>query len=123
MKVKSQDYASGDDPFLNFRASELFGVDPVLGILLRVLDKLQRVRTFAVTGNLSVKTEPVDDAIEDVINYMILIKGLSKEEKPAPPEEVKLTYYKVVDGHRCGIDCAWACPVQEKKGTVYTSKS
>jgi len=78
---KNNDYANSDNPFKNFESSTIFGIHPVKGILLRITDKLQRVNTFCENGQLSVKTESVDDALEDVINYCILAKGIIKKSK------------------------------------------
>lgn len=86
MKKKNHDYAESSDPFQNFKGSTVFTIPPVVGVLLRVQDKMQRINTFARKGELAVKNESVDDAIEDVINYMILIKGLIEEEKNELPK-------------------------------------
>lgn len=80
MKKKNADYSGGGGPFENFIAGEVIGVDAELGILMRSLDKFQRIRSFVHNGELQVKEESVDDAIEDVINYMILLKGLIKHK-------------------------------------------
>lgn len=80
MKAKNADYSGGDDdPFANFRASEILGVHPIIGILMRSLDKFMRIKSFVRTGTLAVKNEPVDDAFGDVINYMILGLGMVME--------------------------------------------
>lgn len=77
MEAKNHDYTGATgDPFANFRASEVFGIQPVISILVRVLDKLQRIRTFAEKGELKVQNESVKDALLDAINYMVLIGGL-----------------------------------------------
>lgn len=81
MRAKNADYTAGSaDPFANFRASEAVGVPAALSILVRSLDKFQRIRSFATIGSLQVKDESVNDAIQDVVNYMILLKGLLKEQ-------------------------------------------
>jgi len=77
---KNADYTGGSsDPFANFRMTEAIGIPAELGILIRIMDKIQRVRSFVENGELQVKSESVDDALEDIINYTILIKGLIKE--------------------------------------------
>lgn len=82
MRAKNHDYANGSrDPYSNFRIAESFGLHPVTGILLRVTDKLQRIRSFVSTGELKVSGESVDDACDDVVNYAILMKGLLREER------------------------------------------
>jgi hypothetical protein len=98
MRKKNHDYAASSDPFQNFNGSEIYGIPRVKGLLLRVGDKLQRINTFVEKGTLKVDNEGVNDAIEDVINYMILAKGMIVEEankkekakdveqRPATPE-------------------------------------
>jgi hypothetical protein len=81
MSAKNADYSHGNSPFLNFRSSEILGVHPAKGLLIRVLDKIQRIKSYIDRGELSVKNESVEDAIEDVINYMILLKGMIQEDK------------------------------------------
>lgn len=77
MRSKNHDYTDGSaDPFANFRTSEILGVAGELGILIRSLDKFKRIQTFINKGTLKVKGESVNDAIEDLINYMILLKGM-----------------------------------------------
>lgn len=85
MEAKNHDYTGGSpDPFANFRATEMLGIPAELGILARCLDKFQRIKSFVVKGELKVKGESVDDAIEDVINYMVLLKGVIKERQTEP---------------------------------------
>lgn len=82
MRAKNADYTAGSgDPFANFRASEALGVPGVLSILVRSLDKFQRIRSFVTLGVLQVKDESVDDAFDDVINYMILAKGMIRDRQ------------------------------------------
>ena len=82
MEVKNNDYTGGkeaDDVFANFRSSEILNVHPVTGILMRVIDKIQRIKTFTNDGELSVPDETVDDACEDIVNYAILAKAMLRQ--------------------------------------------
>lgn len=81
MKKKNQDYTAGGGVFANFTSSTSLGVHPVIGILLRSQDKFMRIKSFVDTGKLAVEGEGVCDAIDDVINYMILAKGMILEEQ------------------------------------------
>ena len=83
MRRKNNDYTGGqgvDDPFANFNMSSAFGVHPALGVVLRIGDKLQRIRSFANDGALQVSGETIDDACEDIVNYAIIIKGIFRAE-------------------------------------------
>lgn len=80
--AKNHDYTSGsNDTLANFRASEALGVDPGIGILIRCMDKFKRIQTFIEQGTLQVKGESVDDAIRDVINYLILLQLYVEEQQ------------------------------------------
>lgn len=82
MRAKNHDYTTGSgDPYSNFRNSSVVGVAPELGLLIRVIDKIMRLRTFISSGTLEVKNESVEDAIIDIINYMVLLAGLIEENK------------------------------------------
>lgn len=88
MEAKNRDYAGGgDDVFANFRGALFLGIQPEIGLLMRCMDKFQRIRAFVATGTLHVKNEPVADAIIDVINYMVLLAGLIEERRIAVKEE------------------------------------
>lgn len=81
LQKKNADYCGGSgDPYANFRISSSFGVHPAMGIVLRITDKLQRIRAFATNGTLAVKEESVFDACNDIVNYAILLKGMLGEE-------------------------------------------
>lgn len=85
MTRKNHDYTSGSgDPFANFRGASYLGIKPELGILLRMQDKMMRIRTFIEKGELKVKDESVKDALVDLVNYTVLIYGLIQEGKLAP---------------------------------------
>lgn len=81
MQAKNQDYTAGGGVFDNFKNSEVFGVPGELGLLLRVMDKLMRLKSFLVNGILVVKGEGVEDAIIDVINYMVMLDGMIKARR------------------------------------------
>lgn len=90
MLAKNNDYAGGRgndaDPFANFKMAQSIGVHPVVGILLRMMDKMQRIRTFTLDGGLAVSGESVFDAFDDILNYAILGKGLVMEQLDATAE-------------------------------------
>lgn len=77
LAVKNQDYAQQHDPLKNFKAADFLEVDPGIGLLLRVMDKVSRLHSYWQSGEL--KAESVDDAELDVINYMVLHRGLRYE--------------------------------------------
>jgi hypothetical protein len=94
MRRKNSDYTGGDsvdDPFANFNMSSAFGIDPVIGILLRIGDKMRRIQSFAADGALRVSGETVNDACEDIVNYAILIKAMFVERAREPQKQNRPT--------------------------------
>jgi hypothetical protein len=84
MKKKNNDYTGGKkstDPFANFNAASVLGIDPVKGLLLRVIDKIQRIRSFTNDNELKVANESVEDACDDIVNYAILAKAMLQEKR------------------------------------------
>jgi hypothetical protein len=83
MVHKNHDYAGseGDDPFANFRVSEVLGVQKELMLLCRVMDKIQRLKTYIRAGELHVKGEGWQDACLDILNYSVLLYGMLLEDQ------------------------------------------
>lgn len=76
---KGADYGAGDDCFANVRASERFGIPAWLGAVLRGNDKMARIQSFAVKGEL--KNEPLEDSLLDLANYAIIALVLWREQR------------------------------------------
>lgn len=84
MRAKNSDYCGGEntvDALANFKTAQSLGLHPVTGLLLRMQDKLMRIKSFVNDGQLQVAGESVDDACEDLVNYAILAKALLTEER------------------------------------------
>jgi|TARA_R110000824_G_scaffold324106_1_gene511080 hypothetical protein len=84
MVKKNSDYTGGkgaSDVFANFNASVFIDVHPVSGLLMRLMDKVQRVRSFVNDSELQVANESVEDAFDDIVNYAILGKAMLIEER------------------------------------------
>lgn len=78
---KNSDYTGGDgcdNPFANFDASVEFGVDPLIGICVRMQDKFQRAKAFCSDGSLKVNTEgdQAKDIFRDLIGYSLIALGM-----------------------------------------------
>ena len=84
MQQKNSAYTGGKgatDVFANFNASKILNIHPVQGLLLRVIDKIQRIRSFTNDKELLVPNETVEDACDDIVNYAILAKAMLMEER------------------------------------------
>lgn len=64
---KQEDYGSDNDPFANVRATEGFGIPGWLGAVLRLNDKIVRIKSFCKKGRLA--NESVRDSIIDIAVY------------------------------------------------------
>ena len=73
MQAKNRDYAHEGDVFRNFR---LFGG---LGILVRLSDKLARLRSFEENQSFAVTDEKLIDTVLDTINYAVLYFAMKQE--------------------------------------------
>lgn len=79
--AKGADYTGGSDPFSNFRRAELMGITSVeKGFLVRMIDKLSRLSTFASSGKLQVMDESVEDTLLDLANYSLLLAAYIKSK-------------------------------------------
>lgn len=81
MRAKNADYTAGGGPFANFEGAQDFGITPIQGLLLRLSDKFQRVKSFAKNGQLEVQGEGVEDAFRDIIGYSYLALGMLNDNK------------------------------------------
>lgn len=83
---KNSDYTGGGscvNPFANFDQSAEFGVDPLIGVNVRMADKFQRAKAFCKDGKLSVtsKGDTVKDIYRDIIGYSLIILGMLERER------------------------------------------
>ena len=84
-RKKNNDYTGGaytSNPFANFDEAESFGVDPLVGLAVRMGDKMQRLRAFCNKG-LSLETEgdTVADIFRDLIGYSTIALGMLERDK------------------------------------------
>lgn len=71
------------DPFANVRASGEFGVTPWVGALIRLNDKVTRLKAFARKGKLA--NESAEDSMLDIAVYALIALVLYRE--PAAVEK------------------------------------
>jgi hypothetical protein len=81
IKRKRGDYARADDPFLNFRRAEIWGISAWKGAAIRLTDKISRLAQLLEHGGVGqVKDESVLDTILDGIAYFPILYFLWMEE-------------------------------------------
>lgn len=75
---KQVDYGSSTDPFANVRAGQEFGVSPWVNAILRMNDKMVRIKSFIRNGQLA--NEGLEDSLRDIAVYAVISLVLRKEE-------------------------------------------
>ena len=74
---KGADYGTNKDNFANVRSAEEFGIPAWQGAVLRANDKMARLKTFCVKGEL--QNESVEDSLLDLANYAAIALTLYRE--------------------------------------------
>ena len=74
---KQKDYGTDIDPFANIRASEDFGIDGWIGALVRLNDKIARLKSFVKKKSLA--NESVEDSLLDISVYALIALILYRE--------------------------------------------
>jgi hypothetical protein len=76
-KVRDYGDSQDPDPLYNLRNVRHIGVDPVLGVLIRMNDKFSRIRAFVKNGCLT--NERLEDTLMDIAAYAFLCIILAEE--------------------------------------------
>src|SRR3990167_5855584 len=76
---KQRDYGRDDDPFANVRASNELGIEPWVGAMVRLTDKVRRLQTLARRGQLA--NEAAEDSFRDIAVYAVIAAVLYEETK------------------------------------------
>jgi len=74
---------SGDceDPWANFRKSELFDVSAFKGCMIRLSDKFNRIASLMKNPNNDQVGESIKDNLVDLANYAVIALCLYEEEE------------------------------------------
>jgi len=68
---KNHDYA-GDDPLSNLKQCETMGMPAWVGVIVRLTDKMDRLKTYARKRDFKIKNEGLADTFKDMAIYSIL---------------------------------------------------
>ena len=92
LKAKNHDYAKNDaDALRNFKAVEFFNLTDIsVGVCVRLCDKFMRICNL-LNSKAAVKDETIEDTIDDMINYLVILKS-TIIEKNTPPKVEGVTY-------------------------------
>ena len=96
MKDKNHDYSSGESAFKNFKMVEDYGITSTeKGIFIRMLDKIARLST-GLSSSLKVSDESLNDTLQDLANYSILLAAYLESKKQGLPRGGALVHPKTI---------------------------
>ena len=92
--AKNHDYATEENPYKNLEGVERIGIEAWRGIVIRLMDKFERVEQYCTNGELAIKSEGMEDTFKDILVYstlaMILFRK-SKRESAEKQQEIEDT--------------------------------
>lgn len=77
--AKQADYGRSDDPFYNIKQSANWGVEPWVGAMMRLDDKVGRLRNL-VQSDGELRNEPIEDSLLDIAVYALIALVLREEQ-------------------------------------------
>ena len=82
--AKNHDYATAENPYKNLEGVSRIGIEPWRGIVIRLMDKFERVEQYCMNGELAIKSEGMEDTFKDIAVYstlaMILFRKAQDDE-------------------------------------------
>lgn len=82
--AKNHDYATAENPYKNLEGVSRIGIEPWRGIVIRLMDKFERVQQYCINGELAIKSEGMEDILKDIAVYstlaMILFRKMLNEQ-------------------------------------------
>lgn len=91
---KQGDYGTPTDPFANITASRDFGIRPCVGAIIRLNDKVNRLKAWCQNGTLA--NEGVEDSLLDIAVYaLIALIELEGEDAALTAEALRLNDEKL----------------------------
>ena len=82
LRSKANDYADGHDAFVNFKtAAQVAGISPEQTLLTLLGMKISRLTQLVGKGK-NAKHESSEDTMLDIINYVLLLRGMIQEQRP-----------------------------------------
>lgn len=82
---KAADYGLTEDPLNNMRAAEDFNIPAVVGCMMRMNDKMKRLKAWANNGSL--ENEGLRDTFMDLAGYALIGILLLEEEHNNKPNK------------------------------------
>jgi hypothetical protein len=88
--AKNHDYATAENPYKNLEGCERLGIEAWRGIVVRLMDKFERVEQYCVNGELAIKSEGMEDTFKDIAVYSTLAMILFRRDQEKQQELTEL---------------------------------
>ena len=79
--AKNHDYATAENPYKNLEGVSRIGIEPWRGIVIRLMDKFERVEQYCKNGELAIKSEGMEDTFKDIAVYSTLAMILFRKSE------------------------------------------
>ena len=79
--AKNHDYATAENPYKNLEGVERTGIEAWRGIVIRLMDKFERVEQYCSNGELAIKSEGMEDTFKDIAVYSTLAMILFRKSE------------------------------------------
>ena len=79
--AKNHDYATAENPYKNLEGVSRIGIEPWRGIVIRLMDKFERVEQYCTNGELAIKSEGIEDTFKDIAVYSTLAMILFRKSE------------------------------------------
>lgn len=76
--VKAQDY-SGDTPLKDIKEVSDLGIEPWIGVVVRMIHKFGRLKQLTKSGKVECKDETIRDTLMDIAGYSLITIMLLEE--------------------------------------------
>ena len=86
--AKNHDYATAENPYKNLEGVSRIGIEPWRGIVIRLMDKFERVEQYCTNGELAIKSEGLEDTFKDIAVYSTLAMILFRKQQDDATQEL-----------------------------------
>lgn len=97
---KNHDYAKNNEPLSNFHRARAFGVEPLIGVLVRMSDKWSRIEELSkgkTAKNESLRDSLIDNAVYSLI-AVLLLEEQAHQAEPTECDRIHAGAIKACEG-------------------------
>ena len=117
--AKNHDYATAENPYKNLEKCESLGIEAWRGIVIRLMDKFERVQQYCVNRELAIKSEGMEDTFKDIAVYSTLAMILFRKEQDKQQELTEIERGKGSDECR-RLEGDWEVDYKDNADESYT---